>query len=346
LVYKKMAVEAFSTFTLAGNLYYNANLRQWKRAQEKRGYFVLKDNFLFIFKNEKGTIQDIIYLGDGLRLFPCNEEQSKRKNCFKLGELFLISTQTAEQYSDWMLALSAPPKWFESAEDPKVSKMQREEPKSPSVGDPKKESKEMKKQENGEAQPSFGVPLEELFAREGGVLPSFFVKMVQFLEAKGLHEEGLLRLSGSVAEINKMKEALQHGEDVDFNEHDPHAVTGLLKLFLRELPEPLIPEPYHYKSLEIMGNAEMMDDQKVVEVKMIIDQLPPENHAMLRALMNFLVQVNAAADKNKMNIPNLITCMVPTLKCVPGIFMYVIPNFDFIFDEQATEDPYNGNNYS
>jgi hypothetical protein len=45
-----------------------------------------------------------------------------------------------------------------------------------------------------------------------------------------LNEEGILRLSGSLAEINQLKEAVQHGQDVDFFEHDVHAVAGLLKV--------------------------------------------------------------------------------------------------------------------
>jgi len=348
LVYKKLAAESFSSFTLAANLSYNAaNTKHWKKDKEKRGFFLLKDNFLFMYRNEKGVApQDIVYLGDGIRLSPLSEEQAKRKHCFKLGELFLIAADSPEQYSEWMLALSTPSKWYDSAEDPKMSKMSREESKSPVV-DTRREMKDAKKTENGVVLPSFGVPLEELFAREGGIVPAFFTKMLQFLEAKGLQEEGILRLSGSVAEISKLKEALQHGEDVDFFEHDPHAVAGLLKCFLRELPDPLIPEPYHSRSLELMGNSEILDEQKTVQVKMIIDQLPPENHAILRALMSFLVRVYSAADKNKMTILNLITCMVPTLKCVPGIFMYVIPNFDFVFDvnwEHATEDQKDQNN--
>ena len=46
----------------------------------------------------------------------------------------------------------------------------------------------------------------------------------------GLNEEGILRISGSVAEINKMRDALTHGEEVDFNEHDVNAIAGLLKV--------------------------------------------------------------------------------------------------------------------
>jgi len=155
--------------------------------------------------------------------------------------------------------------------------------------------------------------------------------MVNYLQENALYEEGILRLSGGLSEINAMRATLQRGEHIDYSTHDTNAVAGLLKCFFRELPEPLIPEPYHSGTLEIMSNSDLPDDQRVVDLKAVIDQLPPENYQVLQILMHFLVQVNLAADKNKMTVQNLITCMVPTLKCVPGVFMYVIPNYDFIF---------------
>jgi RalA-binding protein 1 len=259
-----------------------------------------------------------------------------------------------------MLALSKPQKWYESSyEDlasisPRAGRKGSDESVTPSESPPPSivntsspthtatphaghHTKGSKGRSGSQPPPValtqvFGIQLEELFAREGGNVPYFLMRMIQYLEEKGLQEEGILRVSGSVGEINSLKEALQHGEDVDYSSHDPHAVAGLLKVFFRELPAPIIPEPYHSRILEVMFNQDMLDDQRVVEVKMILDQLPIPNRAILRMLMNFLVKVNCNADKNKMTIQNLVTCMVPTIKCVPGVFMYVIPNFDFVFD--------------
>lgn len=39
-----------------------------------------------------------------------------------------------------------------------------------------------------------------------------------------------MRISGSVSEINSLKDAINHGEDIDYSTHDPHAVAGLLKV--------------------------------------------------------------------------------------------------------------------
>jgi hypothetical protein len=54
---------------------------------------------------------------------------------------------------------------------------------------------------------------------------------------------GLFRLSGSLTEVKALREKFDRGEVVDFGnlEHvkSPHTVASLLKMWLRELPEPL-----------------------------------------------------------------------------------------------------------
>jgi hypothetical protein len=52
--------------------------------------------------------------------------------------------------------------------------------------------------------------------------------------------EGIFRLSGAAAEIQELKQDFDKGNDVDLQDcNDPHVVAGLLKQFLRELPDPI-----------------------------------------------------------------------------------------------------------
>jgi hypothetical protein len=62
----------------------------------------------------------------------------------------------------------------------------------------------------------------------------------QFTFFEALDDEGLLRLSGSLTEMNNMREVLEREGNISFQGADSHAVAGLLKSFLRELPVPLI----------------------------------------------------------------------------------------------------------
>lgn len=48
--------------------------------------------------------------------------------------------------------------------------------------------------------------------------------------------EGIYRVSAPLTQINELRRAIDNHES--FNFPDPHCAVGLLKLFLRELPEP------------------------------------------------------------------------------------------------------------
>lgn len=43
------------------------------------------------------------------------------------------------------------------------------------------------------------------------------------------------------------------GQPVDFSEMSIHSVAGLLKLFLRELPEPLLPFGLYSEFIDVLG---------------------------------------------------------------------------------------------
>ena len=122
----------------------------------------------------------------------------------------------------------------------------------------------------------FGVPLDEsLDVAEIARLPAVVFRCIQYLEAKKAEqEEGIYRLSGSSAVIKGLKDRFNTGMfglppwhygaliinkegDVDLlasDEYwDPHAIAGLLKSFLRELPASILTRDLHMRFLSVMG---------------------------------------------------------------------------------------------
>jgi hypothetical protein len=66
--------------------------------------------------------------------------------------------------------------------------------------------------------------------------------------------EGIFRLSGNAVRVREIKTQFDRGQDVDLSkETDPHVVAGLIKLFLRELPEPLFPFDFYTPLMEAWG---------------------------------------------------------------------------------------------
>lgn len=95
---------------------------------------------------------------------------------------------------------------------------------------------------------TFGFPLEQVlqnwttYGKVVDDIPFIVRKCVQFIEEKGLEEEGIYRLSGSVAQVRQLKERFDCCEVFNLNDTqaDCFSVASLLKQFFRELPESLL----------------------------------------------------------------------------------------------------------
>ena len=102
----------------------------------------------------------------------------------------------------------------------------------------------------------FGVALEEHLDAAGrrGQLPVVVEQCIELLRAKGLGLEGVLRVGGSKKRMEEYKLAFDMlGEAALGNETDMHTVAGLLKMYLRELPLPLIPQALYPRLLQAVS---------------------------------------------------------------------------------------------
>lgn len=108
----------------------------------------------------------------------------------------------------------------------------------------------------------FGVPLEQAIEQArvllGYELPAVVYRCIEYLNFhQAKMEEGIYRLNGSSAVIKSLKERFNHEGDVQLlaNEeyYDIHAVAGLLKLYLRDLPSSVLTRELHKDFLEVVG---------------------------------------------------------------------------------------------
>ncbi|CAG7926454.1 unnamed protein product [Penicillium olsonii] len=101
--------------------------------------------------------------------------------------------------------------------------------------------------------PIFGVSLQDLHDRIGPGVPLILRKCFIALEEFGLNDKTIYQLWGNSAHINQLKNAFEtdaSAVDLSVPEnfyHDIHNVASLVKEFLRQLPEPLIPSAFHFQ---------------------------------------------------------------------------------------------------
>lgn len=130
----------------------------------------------------------------------------------------------------------------------------------------------------------------------------------------GLEEEGLLRVGCASTKLRRMKHALeaQHVKTpLPLDYQDPHVIGSILKLYLRELPEPLLTYGLYKDFIRIAERHS--EAERKTEIKAILGKLPKENYANLRYLTRFLALVQQRSVHNKMSSQNLAIVMSPNM---------------------------------
>ncbi|XP_037540607.1 rac GTPase-activating protein 1 [Nematolebias whitei] len=144
------------------------------------------------------------------------------------------------------------------------------------------------------------------------MIPPLVVHCVNEIEQRGLHEAGLYRLSGADRTVKELKEKFLRSKTVPVlsKVDDIHAITGLLKDFLRNLKEPLL--TFHLNRA-FMEAAEVSDeDNSKALMYQTISDLPPPNRDTLAFLVLHLKRVADSLD-TKMDISNLARVFGPTI---------------------------------
>ncbi|XP_065485144.1 rho GTPase-activating protein 12 isoform X9 [Caloenas nicobarica] len=159
----------------------------------------------------------------------------------------------------------------------------------------------------------FGSNLTSLCQRENSTVPKFVKLCIEHVEEHGLDVDGLYRVSGNLAVIQKLRFAVNHDEKLDLNDskwEDIHVITGALKMFFRELPEPL----FTYNHFNDFVNAIKQEPRhRVHAVKDLIKQLPKPNQDTMQVLFRHLKRVVENGEKNRMTYQSVAIVFGPTL---------------------------------
>ncbi|XP_077062282.1 rho GTPase-activating protein 27 isoform X3 [Siphateles boraxobius] len=158
----------------------------------------------------------------------------------------------------------------------------------------------------------FGCHLHNLCNQENTKVPSFVEKCIRAVEKRGLWIDGLYRVSGNLAVIQKLRFKADH-EDLDLEEGnwDIHVITGALKLFFRELQEPLF--PYNLFNDFICGIKIPDYFNKISHMRNVVRSLPAPNRDTMEALFSHLRKVVQHGNENRMTVQNVAIVFGPTL---------------------------------
>ncbi|XP_060076490.1 rho GTPase-activating protein 12-like [Ylistrum balloti] len=171
----------------------------------------------------------------------------------------------------------------------------------------------------------FGGSLKQVCEKDKAKVPKFVQRCVAAIEKRGLDQDGLYRISGNMAQITKLRSMLnmdlsalmdESSDRFDYDLDNPelwdiHVLAGALKLFFRELKEPLF--VYAQFDKFIAAISKKTRSEKLKGLREQVNALPKYNYETLKFLCGHLIRVADKQSVNKMSFHNLAIVFGPTL---------------------------------
>uniref|UniRef100_A0A671S2J9 Rho GTPase-activating protein 29 n=1 Tax=Sinocyclocheilus anshuiensis TaxID=1608454 RepID=A0A671S2J9_9TELE len=180
----------------------------------------------------------------------------------------------------------------------------------------------------------FGIDFAQVAKNSPDGIPFIIKKCTSEIESRALNIKGIYRVNGAKSRVEKLCQAFENGKDlVELSDLHPHDISNVLKLYLRQLPEPLI--LYRYYN-DIIGLAKETQNTKetdstkekspgeklclsielkrvLFKIRDLLRQLPAAHYKTLQFLITHLDRVSEQAEENKMTASNLGIIFGPTL---------------------------------
>ncbi|XP_069818501.1 rho GTPase-activating protein 45 isoform X2 [Dendropsophus ebraccatus] len=179
----------------------------------------------------------------------------------------------------------------------------------------------------------FGRNFSDAAMRSPDNVPFLIRKCVSEIETRALTMKGIYRVNGVKTRVEKLCQAFENGKElVELSQASPHDLSNVLKLYLRQLPEPLMPFRLYNGLMGLAkeslrdcetGKASRLEDKgaetetevlaMVERLKGLLQDLPPENKVTLQYLIKHLCRVSEQEQINKMSPSNLGIVFGPAL---------------------------------
>ncbi|XP_074544762.1 rho GTPase-activating protein 29-like isoform X2 [Halichoeres trimaculatus] len=182
----------------------------------------------------------------------------------------------------------------------------------------------------------FGIDFAQAAKNSPDGIPFIIKKCTSEIESRALNIKGIYRVNGAKSRVEKLCQAFENGKDlVELSELSPHDISNVLKLYLRQLPEPLILYRYYNDFIGLAKECQRVIVEEadksqspptgekrapsvqlnrvIFKIRDLLRQLPSGNYRTLRFLIAHLNRVSEQSEENKMTASNLGIIFGPTL---------------------------------
>lgn len=185
----------------------------------------------------------------------------------------------------------------------------------------------------------FGIDFTQAAKNSQDGIPFIIRKCTSEIENRALNIKGIYRVNGAKSRVEKLCQAFENGKHlVELSELYPHDISNVLKLYLRQLPEPLILFRYYNDFIGLAKESQRIIVEELealrlsptpvapapaqvsvelnrvlFKIKDLLRQLPPAHYKTLQFLIEHLHRVTEQSEENKMTASNLGIIFGPTL---------------------------------
>ncbi|XP_069823814.1 rho GTPase-activating protein 29 [Dendropsophus ebraccatus] len=181
----------------------------------------------------------------------------------------------------------------------------------------------------------FGVEFTQAAKNTPDGIPFIIKKCTSEIESRALTIKGIYRVNGAKSRVEKLCQAFENGKNlVELSDLYAHDISNVLKLYLRQLPEPLIVFRLYNELIGLAKESQRATDEVdstasspplkrqpsgvelnrvIIKIRDLLKQLPPPNYNTLQFLAGHLHRVTEEVEENKMTASNLGIIFGPTL---------------------------------
>ncbi|XP_073992198.1 rho GTPase-activating protein 12-like isoform X2 [Rhodnius prolixus] len=313
-----------------GPLHYTKISEAGKRVRKNwnSAYVVLSDLFLFIYKDMKAfhshkSPPEVTVELQGAEV-GSGEKVSGRKHVLLVGTpqglQLALQCDNINSVLHWATTIQHTVKILPKMPTPEMPNSKLGSiAEGPTGTDEGKKGTSINRSKSVNYEPVFGCYLDQACGGAShstgvGKVPLFVQRCVSLIESseENMQTDGLYRASGNLSQIQKIRLQIdQNNYTALEREEDVHVLTGALKLFFRELKEPLI--PYKQFTKAIKASTTTNKKERLNMFVDIVKSLPTANRDTLKFLLQHLLKVTKYQEHNRMHMANVAIVFGPTL---------------------------------
>jgi len=161
------------------------------------------------------------------------------------------------------------------------------------------------------------------------------ITIISYIRKTGLNQQGIFRESGNVGTIKSICDNYDIGKEPNLDELEMREISGVLKYYLRSLPEPLLSFDLYNQFLTVLRSGSTPDRDEML-YKAILRSLPSGDRLLAQSLLALLADIAKNQEVNKMTISNLSIVFGPSLlrsqSMLPATELFDMPDVSRVIE--------------